>query len=161
MFLFTEYKPQISLAYLLLHVFTPHASSWMKQTIRGPLTKYVTRSTVNFVDRIIRCHCMFGLDWVRMLCPAGASRSSSRLLQWFKLEHCCRWQDGHPFWPKLSDHPPASSLWYTTQFQFIFSASVYDLTEYDLWHDLLWLHIWVNWSKHLRWLYDYWAPSLC
>lgn len=53
-------------------------------------------------------------DCMGMLVLAGGSRSLSLLLQWFKLEHCRCWQDSHPVWPELSDHPAASSLRYTT-----------------------------------------------
>lgn len=54
-------------------------------------------------------------DIIRILVLAGWNRPSSFILQWFKLEHCCYWQDCDPVWPELSEHPAPPSLWYTSQ----------------------------------------------
>lgn len=74
-----------------------------------------------------------------MLVFAGASRSPSLLLQWFKLEHCCCWQDSYPVWPELSDHPAASALWYVPPFIFtlFYCVSTDYLSDVSL---CMWLH---------------------
>lgn len=50
-------------------------------------------------------------------------------MQWFKLEHCCHWQDCDPVWPELSECPALASLWYAPLYAVLIDRVFIDLQE--------------------------------